>query len=93
MATISLPELNQGNYLDVVVLQDALDTIVNLLNGNIDNDNIGSSANISPSKIDKGGAVVSNDLTTTGEAGKIPQIDASGDLTITGKLVFEEGLL
>jgi hypothetical protein len=93
MAQITIPDLLQGDFAAVEVLQDALDTITNELNGNLDNTNIAADANIDPSKVDGGGAVVEADLTETGEAGKIPKLSDTGDYVITGKLIFQEGSL
>lgn len=90
---IEIPDLTEDDFLNVVTIQDYLDRISNVLNGQIDNTNIATNANIQAGKIENGGAVVANELTTSGEANKIPELDASGNLTVVGKLIFFEGVL
>jgi len=70
---------------------DIVDTIKNEINGSLDNTNIATAADIDPAKIANGGAVTNDEVTETGEVEKIPKIDTNGDLTISGKLVFQVG--
>ena len=93
MPLITLTDLNSGDVASVSNLNDNLDTIGNLLNGQITNENISTVANIDPSKIANGGAVTKYDLTIKGTANKIPTVDSSGNVTITGKLIFYPGLI
>ena len=90
---IEIPNLLQDDYLNVITIQDYLDRITNVLNGQVDDSNIAAGADINAGKIENGGAVTQDELTTSGEASKVPTLDASGNLTILGKLIFFEGLL
>lgn len=51
MATISLSNIANGNALDATVVDNNFDTIANLVNGSIDNNNISSSGAIDQSKL------------------------------------------
>jgi hypothetical protein len=82
MAQIAIDDLTSGGFADVNVLQGNLDTIVNEINGNLDNTNFSASAAIDPAKIANGGAVVLTDLTQAGAANKIPQLDTNGYLNL-----------
>jgi hypothetical protein len=82
MALITIDDIVSGSFADLNVIQSNLDTIANELNGALDNTNISGSANIDPAKIANGGAVVQTEITTTGEAGKIPKLDSSGYLNL-----------
>ena len=93
MPTIQLNDLTTDDYAYVTNLQDNFDTIEQLVNGQITDSNIATDANIDPAKIANGGAVVQSELTLTGEALKIPRLDQNGNLIITGKLVFVQGLI
>ena len=90
---IEIPDLLEDDYLNVVTIQDYLDRISNVLNGQIDDSNIVAGADINAGKIENGGGVTQDELTATGEASKIPKLDASSNLVVTGKLIFFEGLL
>lgn len=90
MAQIDLDDLVQGDFAAVSVLNGNFTTVENELNGNITNDNISASANIDPAKIN-GGAITNFDVTEVGEAGKIPKIDDSGMIVVSG-ISFDVGL-
>jgi len=93
MPIINLTDLNSGDFAYVSNLNDNLDTIGNLVNGQITDENISSTANIDPNKIANGGAVTKYDLTVNGTANKIPTVDSNGNITITGKIIFFPGLI
>ncbi len=93
MAQIIIADLTKLDFANVNDLQAALDIIKNELNGFLDNTNVQAGADIDPGKVAGGGAVIQGEVTTTGEASKIPKLDASGDLLMVGKLVFKTGLI
>lgn len=93
MALISLPDLVGSDFAYVETLEENFQTLENEVNGLLDNTNIAAGANIDPAKIGNGGAVSTDDTTTTGAVNKIPILDASGNITISGKIVFVEGLI
>lgn len=51
MATITVSDINNGDALDASVVSNNFTTIVNEFNGNIDNNNIKSGANIATNKL------------------------------------------
>jgi len=93
MANITLPVLEEEDFAFVETLDDAFDILKNELNGQLDDTNIKAGADIDPTKIANGGCVTQNEITSTGEVSKIPKLDSNGDVVITGKIIFVEGLI
>jgi len=92
MAEFTLPGGNLGDS-DFAVgseLDTKLQAIETVLDGAIVNGHISPSAAIDARKIGDGGAVTQNEVTTTGEANKIPKFDGSGNLVVN-KIIFKDG--
>ena len=91
MALITLPkDLKDLDFANVEDLMDDLDTIVNEMNGFLDDANVKAGADIDPGKIAGGGAVTQSEVTSTGEVSKIPKLDGSGDL-VANRIIFLTG--
>lgn len=83
-------QLSDNAFASNVDLDMNFSAIETLLNGNLDNDNIDAEAEIDARKIGNGGAVTQGEITTTGEANKIPKFTSDGDLVVS-RIIFKEG--
>ncbi len=92
MALVTLTDLKILDFADVELLQDNLDILANEMNGSLDDTNVAAAADIDPDKIAGGGAVTQSEITTTGEASRIPKINASSEL-FCKKMVFYQGAI
>ena len=92
MAAFVLPrDVDSDNFAIASYLDENFAAIETLLNGNLADANINAAAAIDPSKIGNGGAVGQDEVTTSGEASKIPKFDVDGNLVVT-KLIFKAGV-
>jgi len=83
--------LANNTFLNAADLDAKFAAIETLLNGNIINENIDAAAAIDASKIGLGGAVLESDVTTTGEADKIPKFDSNARLVVN-RIIFKAGV-
>ncbi len=75
-----------GSPTDLDTKFAAIETALNAL----DDSNFSASAAIAAYKITNGGAVTEGEITTSGEANKIPKLDSTGSL-VTNKIIFVDG--
>lgn len=79
-----------NNFAIATKLDENFAAIESELDGALDDDNISPSAQIDASKIGNGGAVTQGEVTTTGEANKIPKFNADAEIVVT-KIIFKDG--
>lgn len=90
MAKIVLPvSLQDNDFISSVDLDNIFQTFANEINGNLDSENISPSADLDPRSISNGGGVTQGEVTTTGEASKIPKFDSDGNLVVT-RIIFKD---
>ncbi len=80
--------LANNTFINPVDLDTKFAAIEAVLNAGITNDHINASAAIDASKIGNGGAVLQSEVTTTGEADKIPKLNSNGYL-VTNRIIFK----
>lgn len=86
-----LRTLADNNFAVGTYFDENFAAIETLLDGQITDDNVSASAEIDAGKIGDGGAVTQGEITTTGEANKIPKLNANAQL-IANRIVFQEGV-
>jgi hypothetical protein len=92
MAAFVLPrDVDDDNFAIASYLDENFAAIETLLNGNLADANLNAAAAIATSKIGNGGAVGQDEVTTTGEASKIPKLDANACLVVN-KIIFKDGV-
>lgn len=90
--SFSLPRsIADSNFAISTHLDENFAAIETELDGSLDDDNINPSAAIDASKIGNGGAVTQGEVTTTGEANKIPKMDADANIVASG-IIFKDGV-
>lgn len=90
--SFTLPKtIADNNFAVATFLDQNFSAIETLLDGNIADENVNASAAIDASKIGNGGALTQGEVTTTGEANKVPKLNASADVVLT-KIIFKDGV-
>jgi len=90
MALVVIPvTLQDKDFLSNVDLDSIFQVFANEINGNLDSENISPSADLDPRSISNGGGVTQGEVTTTGEASKIPKFDSDGNLVVT-RVIFKD---
>ncbi len=90
MALLTLPvTLSNNLFASNSDLDQIFQSIQTLLNGNLDSENISPTAELDPRSVGNGGAVTQGEITTTGEADKIPKFDSSGNILLK-RIIFKD---